>query len=1058
MERRSLRYTDDKSDKFWNISLTDAVHTVQFGRVGTVGQTQTKSFDSAAAARKSFEKLIRAKLKKGYVEIEAAVGDANTPAIEPSTLEKDQKSSKIEAATSKKVKAEKKDTEAEEVQHSETFEIKRSLNLDPEDWMWATWGERKPSAKPEAQPFDLENCVARLRKVLAEAPDRRRKAAGYFSLDWSKANISVSLSEREATFWLLAMSHVEWSHGCYFNYGSLEKVVSEVSAAISDESFSVSNVRSHLGAKWEVARSEIVIPLYNLGSVLDIAIALQEMDTFSNAVKLIIRGFKLYLWRYLTNSEIEDMRKKLYPSLSIGKYKAKLYPLAAKLGMHEEMKRQVDTWQPNPPTPYYVKTAGGGSLYSTEAMPIILGLGSAALVSASARRLKLLLVNSEHVRGWLACTEYADLDWICYSVIRSYSRGQEPLLKTFAQSVKAPEAAPYILELWLSVKKPQMARQWLEDNLVEAVVGLLPTAAGMSHVPIEVKPTVLTQAAIDFLRSVRRREHEPLLAFALDQVDANIAAKVREIVIDVEDIPCFNAETAPRWLSESISDLTKRKRKNSIDWVSPSDLPDIVVGSDRLNEEQVWHVLTALTLSTLNSPMALIVAVKRQATAESVDSFVWSLFSRWLTDGGEAKGNWAMKALGLMGSDDIALKLTPLIRAWPGESQHGKAKLGLECLRAIGSDTALMQINGIAQKIKYKGLKTRAQECMADIACDRNFTPQQLEDRIIPDCDLDSNGQRVFDFGPRQFSFVLGPDLKPFVRDSKGKLKTTLPKPNQKDDAELAKQAIADWKLMKKQIAAVVKLQADRLEQAMVTERHWPLGDFETLLVRHPLMTHLVQRLVWGAHDSQGKLIATFRVAEDQTLADVTDEAFETTGVESVSVVHPLNLSEKDRADWGCAFSDYEIIPPFAQLHREIYTLTPEEENAQEIKRFAAHTVPGITLARMMEKQGWLKGRLHDHGDYSVHHKYFEQADVTAVVGDYEHQHAQQSSIYGDDAIDGCLFLAGHHPKIYDYPTPGSWYDQQLKAKHQRLGAVSPLVISEVLRDLSAIAATTKSK
>ena len=49
-----------------------------------------------------------------------------------------------------------------------------------------------------------------------------------------------------------------------------------------------------------------------------------------------------------------------------------------------------------------------------------------------------------------------------------------------------------------------------------------------------------------------------------------------------------------------------------------------------------------------------------------------------------------------------------MVRAWPGESQHQRAVLGLECLRAIGTDVALMQLNGIAQKLSFKGLKARA--------------------------------------------------------------------------------------------------------------------------------------------------------------------------------------------------------------------------------------------------------------------------------------------------------------------------------------------------------------
>ncbi|MGQ7116348.1 hypothetical protein ACUOFC_68140, partial [Escherichia sp. TWPC-MK] len=44
------------------------------------------------------------------------------------------------------------------------------------------------------------------------------------------------------------------------------------------------------------------------------------------------------------------------------------------------------------------------------------------------------------------------------------------------------------------------------------------------------------------------------------------------------------------------------------------------------------------------------------------------------------------------------------------------ATVGLDILAAIGSDIALMQLNGIAQKLKFKALQERAKEKIADIA------------------------------------------------------------------------------------------------------------------------------------------------------------------------------------------------------------------------------------------------------------------------------------------------------------------------------------------------------
>ena len=74
--KRELVYMDAKSSKFWSIELAGSSHTVTYGRIGTTGQTATKSFPSEEAARKDMEKLIREKLGKGYVDaVGSGVGE-----------------------------------------------------------------------------------------------------------------------------------------------------------------------------------------------------------------------------------------------------------------------------------------------------------------------------------------------------------------------------------------------------------------------------------------------------------------------------------------------------------------------------------------------------------------------------------------------------------------------------------------------------------------------------------------------------------------------------------------------------------------------------------------------------------------------------------------------------------------------------------------------------------------------------------------------------------------------------------------------------------------------
>ncbi len=65
---RRLEFVGGSSSKFWQITVDGARHVVRYGRLGTGGQSKEKTFADPAAAEGAAEKLIGAKLRKGYEE------------------------------------------------------------------------------------------------------------------------------------------------------------------------------------------------------------------------------------------------------------------------------------------------------------------------------------------------------------------------------------------------------------------------------------------------------------------------------------------------------------------------------------------------------------------------------------------------------------------------------------------------------------------------------------------------------------------------------------------------------------------------------------------------------------------------------------------------------------------------------------------------------------------------------------------------------------------------------------------------------------------------------
>lgn len=66
--KKHLKYIDGSSDKFWQIEVLEATYTVTYGRNGTNGVSQARTYADSAECLKMAEKLLNEKIKKGYSE------------------------------------------------------------------------------------------------------------------------------------------------------------------------------------------------------------------------------------------------------------------------------------------------------------------------------------------------------------------------------------------------------------------------------------------------------------------------------------------------------------------------------------------------------------------------------------------------------------------------------------------------------------------------------------------------------------------------------------------------------------------------------------------------------------------------------------------------------------------------------------------------------------------------------------------------------------------------------------------------------------------------------
>jgi len=511
----------------------------------------------------------------------------------------------------------------------------------------------------------------------------------------------------------------------------------------------------------------------------------------------------------------------------------------------------------------------------------------------------------------------------------------------FAAALKDIVESPKLATFYAYARTLKGARKFADKWLLN-----FPKAAAVGLIPVAVGPyTQAREQAEAALQFITAKGHGDLVR----SVGAGYGAEVKAALEAV--------------LGADPRDRFPAKLPKISAWANVDKLPrPLLEGRAKaLPKSAVEAIFTMLAFSTPESIYVGLEDVIAVCDRASLEDFSWALFNEWQMGGAPSKENWGMQQLGIFGGDEVARKLTPLIRAWPGESLQARAVSGLDILARIGTDLALMHLNGVAQKVKFKGLQEKAREKMDEVAQNRGLTADELADRLVPDLDLDPDGSRTLDFGTRQFRVSFDEALKPVVVDASGKTLTDLPKANKSDDAAKAKEADGIWKTLKKDVKAIAQNQIVRLELAMCSQRRWELESFRALFLEHPLLIHLVRRLVWGVYTEDGTRTGAFRVAEDSSFADGQDSAIMLPDGAYVGIVHPLELSEVEKAAFGQILGDYNILQPFHQVGRDTYAPTDAEKKVTYIQRRQKQFAPLGKFLGLVEK-GWRKGQPQDAG------------------------------------------------------------------------------------------------
>jgi hypothetical protein len=249
-----------------------------------------------------------------------------------------------------------------------------------------------------------------------------------------------------------------------------------------------------------------------------------------------------------------------------------------------------------------------------------------------------------------------DREWLGYGMVALAPARASAVL--IAASKERPSSAPVLCALaspaaasffpsalgtktWRS-----LAVSWAERHPEYASRAWIPVALGRA-----MKPRELAERG---LRAVARAGHEPVLRGIAAEYGAAATAGV-EALLAVDRL-----DTLPRPVPKSIAFLVPaalpRPRLRDRDAVLP--LPSLPT------------LANIFAISTQGEPYAGVEVAKAMLEPASPAETVWEITQQWFRAGAPSEHSWALGALGLAGNDDVATRLAPVIRAWPGELQH----------------------------------------------------------------------------------------------------------------------------------------------------------------------------------------------------------------------------------------------------------------------------------------------------------------------------------------------------------------------------------------------------
>ena len=241
---------------------------------------------------------------------------------------------------------------------------------------------------------------------------------------------------------------------------------------------------------------------------------------------------------------------------------------------------------------------------------------------------------------------------------------------------------------------------------------------------------------------------------------------------------------------------------------------------------------------------------------------------------------------------------------------------GVEALARAGTPAAIRRLDHIRDGTP--SLRWMVDAVLERLATEREMDVEELLDSAVSTFDFDRHAERVMAFGDRAVTLRLSVVNKMEYLDADGKRLVDLPSAR-KGEVTAFRALKREVSALKKTIKRIQTTQQKRLADALTSQRTWPGAPWRRRFVVHPLMYAFSRSLIWEALPADGGAPRAFAVSDDGDLVDTDWDEVALNPGDRVRLLHPVRLSDDERAAWRQVLDDQEALQPFPQLARVVF-------------------------------------------------------------------------------------------------------------------------------------------